>query len=186
MAQRIIGGSLKGKRLCPVSGRRIRPTGDRQRESIFNIISPVIPGAVVLDLFAGTGALGLEALSRGAQCAVLIDVQGPALAVIERNIRGCRLEDRTRTIRWDIEKNLNCLKGIGRCYDLVFMDPPYGFNCIAPALANLHQSGALKKGALVVVEHSREEPIPQSDLPYACSDQRRYGKTLVSFLNYMV
>ena len=186
MGQRIIGGRLKGKKLFSLQGNRIRPTGNRQRESIFNILSDPIRETAVLDLFAGTGALGLEALSRDAKVCTFIDVHRSAIQVIERNIRACRLEDSTRLICWNVEKNLKCLNTLGISFDLVFMDPPYNRGFIAPTLQNLHSSGNLKTGSIVVVEHAPDDKIPETGDTFTCYDQRRYGKTLVSFLNYMI
>lgn len=186
MGQRIIGGLLKGKKLFPIKGSHIRPTGDRQRESIFNILSDKIEDATVLDLYAGTGALGLEALSRGASVCIFIDNDKTAAQVIERNIRACRLEGNAKIIRWHIERNLRCLHALDIAFDFVFMDPPYNRGFITPTLENLHDSGCLKTGSLVIIEHASDDTIPKMDDIYTCYDQRRYGKTLVSFLNYMI
>jgi 16S rRNA (guanine966-N2)-methyltransferase len=186
MGQRIIGGRLKGKKLFSIQGNLIRPTGNRQRESIFNILSDRIRETAVLDLFAGTGALGLEALSRGAKTCIFIDVHRSAIQIIERNIRACRLEDSTRIIGWNVAKNLRCLNTLGISFDIVFMDPPYNRGLIAPALQNLHAGGNMKAGSTVVVEHAPDDEIPETGDAFTCYDQRRYGKTLVSFLNYMI
>lgn len=184
MGLRIISGSLRGKKLHPIKGTAIRPTADRLRESIFNIISSKVQDAVVLDLFAGTGALGIEALSRGAGFAVFIDNYKVALSVISQNNRLCALADRTKIIKYNIIKNLNCIKSAAPAFNLVFLDPPYNKNLIKPAMNNLLSSRCLEKNACIMVEHSRLEPIPE-DLPgFLLSDQRKYGRTMVSFLNY--
>ncbi|QTA90687.1 16S rRNA (guanine(966)-N(2))-methyltransferase RsmD [Desulfonema magnum] len=184
---RIISGELKGRKLHSVRGMAIRPTADRVRESLFNILSSHVREAVVLDLFAGTGAFGIEALSRGAAFAVFIDKHKSALSTVARNIRSCGLENRTKTIKWDIQKNLNCIKLTSfSAFNLVFMDPPYNRNLIKPSLCNLRASGSLEKGAIVAVEHSLSEAIPENYTEYVIADQRKYGKTLVSFLNYMI
>ncbi|MFC1812924.1 16S rRNA (guanine(966)-N(2))-methyltransferase RsmD [Thermodesulfobacteriota bacterium] len=183
---RIIGGDLRGKKLHSIRGAKIRPTADRLRESIFNILGLRVRDTVVLDLFAGTGALGLEALSRGADSAVFIENDKGALSLIERNIRSCNFNDKARTIKWDIKKNLNCIKSTSPTFDLVFMDPPYNGKAIRPALLNLQRSGALEEDALIIVEHSPLEAIPEDILELTVVDQRRYGKALVSFLNYVV
>ena len=182
---RIIGGDLRGKKLHSIRGAKIRPTADRLRESIFNILGLRVRDTVVLDLFAGTGALGLEALSRGADSAVLIENDKRALSLIERNIRSCNLPDKARTIKWDIKKNLNCIKSIRPAFGLVFMDPPYNGKTIKPSLLNLHRSGSMEEDALIIVEHSPLEAIPEDILGLTIVDQRRYGKTLVSFLNFV-
>jgi len=186
MSQRIIGGDLRGKKLAKLHGGAIRPTGDRQRESIFNILSNRVAGASVLDLYAGTGAFGIEALSRGAEICVFIDHEKTAVSIIERNIRRCRLENRSRIIRWNIEKSLECLKSVPYAFDLVFMDPPYNQGLIAPTLGHLGNSGSLSGDAILLVEHSFQEKMPETVEGFTRYDQRRYGKTLVSFLRYMV
>ncbi len=186
MGLRIIGGDLKRKKLYSVRGTMIRPSADRLRESLFNILSFRVQGSVVLDLFAGTGALGIEALSRGAKFAVFVDKHQSAFSAIYRNIQSCSLLNKTKIIKWDIIKNLNCIKAIKPAFNLVLMDPPYNRNIINPALFNLHRSCSLKKGACIVVEHTVLEPIPKDRLEFTIADQRRYGKTLVTFLDYMV
>ena len=183
---RIIGGRLKGKRLHSVPGPIIRPTGNRQRESMFNILSDAVVGAVVLDLFAGTGILGIEALSRGANFAVFLDRFRGAISVIERNIRSCKLEDRTKIIPWNIRHGLSCLKAQPFQFNLVFMDPPYNRENIRPALTNLYKTGCLKVGSTIVIEHCAREKVSVDETAYILTDQRRYGKTLVTFLSYMV
>lgn len=186
MSLRIIGGSLRRKKLHAVRGRHVRPTADRLRESIFNILSSRIRKAVVLDLFAGTGAFGIEAISRGAEYAVFIDNHREALAVIARNIKACAFSDRTKIIKWDIKNNLSCIKSFYPTFNLVFLDPPYNQNMVKPALLNLFQSNSLEKAACIMVEHAVTEPL-QGDLKgFEMDDQRRYGKTLVSFLTYVV
>lgn len=179
---RVIGGKLRGRKLSSLRGTATRPTADRHREAIFNILAGRIQGAVVLDLFAGTGALGIEALSRGASYAVFIDHHKDAISVIARNLKLCLLDERSKIIQWDIARNLNCIRMNDQKFDLIFMDPPYQKNLVGPALLHLQQVQALAAGARIVVEHSPFETIT-SDL-CACEilDQRKYGKTLVSFL----
>lgn len=180
---RIIGGNLKKKKLNSISGLKIRPTADRLRESIFNIISVRIKDAVVLDLFAGTGAMGIEALSRGAKLSVFIDHYRTALSVIERNIRACSLKKSAKIIRWDIIKNLNCIKSADFSFDLVFIDPPYARNLVKQTLLNLQRSRCLDKKALIIVEHSILEPVPEHILTFKRTYQKKYGKTMVSYLS---
>ncbi|MGD9382499.1 MAG: 16S rRNA (guanine(966)-N(2))-methyltransferase RsmD [Desulfobacterales bacterium] len=186
MELRIISGRLKGKKLRSVRGVTIRPTADRLRESIFNILSNQVLNAMVLDLFAGTGALGMEALSRGAESAVFVDNNPGALSVIQRNITSCAFDKQAHIIKWDIKKNLDCLKSAGTAFDLVFMDPPYNQGMVKSALFNLEQTGSLEQAARIVVEHSPLEPIPEDIFMFEIADRRKYGKTLVSFLTYMV
>jgi len=186
MGLRIIGGALKGKKLYSVRDTSIRPTADRLRESIFNILSHRVLDAVVLDLFAGTGALGIEALSRGAESAVFVDNGKGALSVLRRNIDSCMLDQKANIVKWNIRQNLNCIKSKKQNYDLIFLDPPYDKNFIKPTLFNLEKSHSLKDDACIVVEHSLFEPIPTDLFAFDLLDQRKYGKTLVSFLNYVI
>jgi 16S rRNA (guanine966-N2)-methyltransferase len=186
MGLRIIGGSLRGKKLHVVPGIMVRPTADRLREALFNIIAARVREAVVLDLFAGTGALGIEALSRGAEYVVFIDNNQRALSAIARNLKSCAYSERTKIFKWDISKNLNCIKSSMPAFNLVFIDPPYSQNIIKPALFNLYRSNSLASGAYVVIEHTASEPLPADLGQFAIDDQRKYGKTLVSFLIYVV
>ncbi|MEZ4528955.1 MAG: 16S rRNA (guanine(966)-N(2))-methyltransferase RsmD [Desulfobacterales bacterium] len=181
---RIIAGEFRGRKLLSVRGMKTRPTSDRIRESIFNILSDAVQDAVVLDLFAGTGAMGIEALSRGGRHALFIEQNRDALAAISQNIRNCSLENRTRTMRWDIVKNLNCLRNMPDPFTLVFMDPPYAQNMVEPALQNLMQSGSLAPGAMIAAEHTPAEPVETQGIEI--TDQRKYGKTVVSFLLYNI
>lgn len=181
---RIIAGEHKGRKLhCP-EGRQTRPTSDRLRETIFNILSARTRQAVVLDLFSGTGAMALEAISRGAISAVLVDDSHRSVSLISRNIQSFSLEKKACVKKWDITRNLNCLRDVHPKFDLIFMDPPYNRNMIAPTLHHLLKSASLADHACIVVEHSLLEPggldIPDLEL----TDQRTYGKTRVSFLSY--
>ncbi|MCP4350736.1 MAG: 16S rRNA (guanine(966)-N(2))-methyltransferase RsmD [Desulfobacterales bacterium] len=203
-ALRIISGKLRGKKLLRIRGMDIRPTSDQVRESIFNIISSQVRGTSVLDLFAGTGALGIEALSRGAESAVFIDNNKISLSVIEKNIKSCNFEDKTKIIKWNIATSLNCIKSAQPPFNLVFMDPPYRENLAESALHNLHKSRSLENGACIIVEHPFQNnatshfslltshfPLLTSHFPLLTSHfslltQRKYGKTLVSFLSYML
>jgi 16S rRNA (guanine966-N2)-methyltransferase len=186
MALRVIAGELKGRRLRTVPSLKTRPTADRIREAIFNILGPAVQGAHVLDLFAGTGAFGIEAVSRGAALAVFIEIGREALGVLSANIEACGLADRVSVIRWDAGRNLNCLSNREPRFDLVFLDPPYRRGLVTPALFSLHAARCLEDDARLVVEHGADDPFPDPGAPYRLRDRRRYGKTLVSFLNYMI
>ena len=186
MAIRIIGGELRGRKLVTVSGQQTRPTADRVREAIFNILGDRISNALVLDLFAGTGAMGIEALSRGAESVLFADDDKRALTALEKNVKACSLESRAKIVKWNISKNLNIASSFQHTFNLVFIDPPYSKNLIQPTLLNLDQSQCMANGACIAIEHSPREPIPEKEKRFKISDQRRYGKTLVSFLSYML
>lgn len=183
---RIIGGKYKGRQLRSAKGTATRPTAGRTREAIFNIIAFQIAGARVLDLFAGTGAMGIEALSRGAQSAVFIDSRPDSISVLRKNLAVLASEIPTRVIQWDPARNLNCLNSSAPVIDLVFMDPPYNRNLIAPTLVHLHASQSLSNNALVIIEHSSLESVSAGQLPFEMIDRRKYRKTLVSFFKYVV
>jgi 16S rRNA (guanine966-N2)-methyltransferase len=183
---RIISGTHKGRKLTSVPGWKTRPTSDRIKESIFNILPVIAPETLVLDLFAGTGSFSLETLSRGASYAVLIDNASPAIEVIKQNLTLCGFLDRSKVIIWDILRNLNCLIRLQKKFNLIFMDPPYNQHTITPVLNHLIQSLALADSARIIIEHSIKEPLSSLPPPFILNDERRYGKTLVSFLTYMV
>lgn len=183
---RIVSGKLGGRKLFSTGGDGTRPTSDRVREALFNILGGRVTNTSVLDLFAGTGALGIESISRGARSAVCIDNRKAAIGTIRKNLQHLDLEEEIKIIMWDIARNLNCLQAPAPIYDLVFMDPPYERGLIQKAIENLHRSQSIRPGATLVVEHSSRERLPQ-DLDFVdLEDQRKYGKTLVSFLTYMV
>ena len=186
MSLRIIGGRLRGKKLCSVPGLLTRPTADRVREAVFNILASEVVGARVLDLFAGTGCLGLEALSRGARQAVFIDNHQQPVSVIKKNIVACRVESVSQVIRSDLRYNMNRISVGGGDFDLVFMDPPYNQGLIEPTLVLLDTKKLLKRNSIVMVEHTHLEPIGENITPFIVKDQRKYGKTLVSFLLYAI
>jgi 16S rRNA (guanine966-N2)-methyltransferase len=171
---RIIAGSRKGARIFAPKGRDTRPTGDRVREAAFNLIGPV-DGMAVLDLFSGSGAMGLEALSRGAASAVFVDHDRAAVRAIDRNLEKLGLD--ARVYPDDVGRRLAAEAAGGRRYDLVLIDPPYrSLAGILPVLAT-HLPAVVAPGGLVVVESdAREEP----ELPLPQRTSRRYGSARVT------
>jgi 16S rRNA (guanine966-N2)-methyltransferase len=176
---RIIAGSLKGRTLAPVKGR-IRPTAAKVREAVFNILGPAVLEARVLDLFAGTGALGIEALSRGALEAVLVEDDPTALKVLRRNLETLGLTDRSEVLPVTVFSALKKLAARGSQFGLAFLDPPYGGEAAA-ALAALAGPGLLLPQAVVVAEHGRRETLPESCGTLKLQEVRRYGDTQVAF-----
>jgi 16S rRNA (guanine966-N2)-methyltransferase len=184
---RIIGGQFRGLHLAPVgegdAKAHLRPTSDRVRESIFNLLihggyGDPISGERVLDLFAGTGALGLEAISRGAASATFVDDGVAARGLLKRNIELTRTEGVTEVLRRDATRLGPCREG---GYGLVFLDPPYGKGLGEKALASCVEGGWLATGAMVVWEEGAAPVIPQG---FEMLDQRRYGDTLVTMLRW--
>ncbi len=182
---RIVGGALRGRALSAPRSQAIRPTSDRLRESIFDILAhrfgDPVSGAAVIDLFAGTGALGLEALSRGAARALFVDDGAEARALLRANIETLGLGGVTRVFRRDATKL--GLAPPGEVFSLAFLDPPYDKGLAAPALAALIEGGWLAKDALVVIEEAAGAEI---ELPPALTpeDARRYGDTQFLFARY--
>jgi 16S rRNA (guanine966-N2)-methyltransferase len=177
---RIIAGEARGRRLFAPDGDETRPTADRVKESLFNILGPKVTGASVLDLFAGSGALALEAISRGAAFAALVDASRDAIKVIERNIALVRAEDRTLLIRADWREALLKLKG--RRFSLVFLDPPYRMQDVYPAAAAaLKAQDLLEPGAVILMEYAAKSPL-SPPAGFEIFDERRYGDTSVALI----
>ncbi|MFH1019833.1 MAG: 16S rRNA (guanine(966)-N(2))-methyltransferase RsmD [Pseudomonadota bacterium] len=178
---RIISGSARGRKLL-APGRRfgglIRPTSDRAREAIFNILADKVVGARVLDLFAGTGALGLEALSRGALLAVFVDAQRSVTELVGRNIALCGFAEHAMVFHRDLARGLAFLtpKQPPEGFDLVFLDPPYGSTLALRGLESLAGGNFLAAKAIVVLEDAAEAQYPEIMGPLACFDRRRYGE----------
>ncbi len=177
---RIISGTLKGKKLFSAIGLSLRPTSDRVRESVFDILQGTIEGLRVLDLFAGTGAMGIEALSRGAAAAVFIENQKSSLEALRKNLSTCRLEGISEVLAQEAEEGLRVLEGRGRSFDLIFLDPPYGKGLARRTLAGLAESRLLKPETLIVAEHSPAEEVGEI-FPLERADFRKYGGTCISF-----
>jgi 16S rRNA (guanine966-N2)-methyltransferase len=184
MRMRIIGGDRRGKKLRSVPGGHIRPTSNRLRETIFNVIAGRVPDAVALDMFAGTGALGIEALSRGARLCVFIDKDPRSIDLIRENVRSCGFEKQAQLIRLDIARHLSRVKKVFPACDLVFMDPPYERDFVNPALASLAESRCLAPGAVVVAEHSPAEPIREDSADFEILKSKRQGRNVASFFRY--
>ena len=177
---RIIAGAFKGRRLAPVKGR-VRPTAAKVREAVFSILGPAVGGLRVLDLFAGTGALGIEALSRGAATAVFVEDHPESLKVLRRNLADFGLADRTTVWPLPVATALKQLAGRGESFGLAFLDPPYGGGAAVAALSALAELPLLAPGARVVVEHSRRESLPEACGVLRRLSVRRYGDTQVAF-----
>ncbi len=178
---RIISGTCKGRKLSQIQGKEIRPTSDRTREAIFNILGERVVKARVLDLFAGTGALGLEALSRGAEYAVFVDVSKQSCQVIRENIKRCRYEKVSELYCHDLAQGLSPLVTDNRV-DLVFLDPPYGQKWIETVISFPDFMDVMDENTLVVAEYSIKEN-PFRDFKHLdIFKQKKYSKTMVSFL----
>jgi 16S rRNA (guanine966-N2)-methyltransferase len=172
---RIVAGEWGGRRLAAPAGRDVRPTGERVREALFSILGEAVTGARVLDLCAGSGALGLEALSRGAASATLVDAAPAAARAAEENVRRLGATG-AQVHRGDARRFLADAARAGRQYDLVFLDPPYRDAATLGRDLGEALGPVLAPGARVVTESDRRAPLP---LPWPPDDERRYGDTLI-------
>ena len=182
---RIVAGKHRGRVIVAPKGHSTRPTADRTRQALFNVLehaawSPGLAGARVIDLFAGSGAFGLEALSRGAAFALFIDPDPAALAAIAENIAGLRVEAFCDVRRADAGR---LAASAAAPFDLAFLDPPYDKGLVEPALRGLASGDWLADGAIAIVEQGANEPAPVS-ADYEVLDNRAWGAARVWFLRY--
>jgi len=176
---RIISGDYKGRKLVKVHGSIIRPTSDRVREALFNILGSQIKKAKVLDLFAGTGALGIEALSRGADHATFIDL---SCDVIHENLQLCGLEDKALVLNCDIIKESIPKILLDQFFDFIFIDPPYGKKFIEHIFQNDSFFNNLGKNSIIITEQSHKENLNITGTGLDIYRQKKYSKTIISFI----
>jgi len=176
---RVISGSRKGRKLVKIEGDWIRPTSDRTKEAVFNILGPAIREARVLDLFAGTGALGIEALSRGARHAVFMDLN---CDIVRQNLLPCRFETHSTILCHDIIHDPLPVILKGQTFDFVFMDPPYKTGYIEKTLEKEGLIDLLAPGGIIIAEHSFKESLQISLSGLDISRQKKYSKTMISFI----
>ena len=173
---RVVSGSARGRKLKEPTGYNIRPTGDKVKESIFNIIQFDIEGRRVLDLFAGTGQLGIEALSRGAKSAVFVDSASDSVKLIRENLKICGFMDVANVYGRD---SLRFLEDDDK-FDLIFIDPPYDTKLTEKALLKIVEFDKLNINGIIICESKAEMPIPTVELPYSFQKQYRYGSVSVA------
>ena len=178
---RVIGGAAKGRRLKVPKGSAVRPTADRVKESLFNILPRDLSGAWVLDVFAGSGNLSIEALSRGAEHAVLIDASQRAAAMIRQNLRRLGLEAQCEIWIAPAARAMRSLARRHDSFDYIFLDPPYDQRLAPRSLALIAQCLLLRSTGTLVIEHSGREHLNEAYEPLRLHDQRRYGDTRLSF-----
>lgn len=170
---RVITGSARGRRLGELEGMETRPTTDRVKEGMFNILQFDIEGRRVLDLFAGTGQLGIECLSRGAVSAVFVDRRADAVKLIRENLKATDLQDRARVVAGD---SMEYLKSLRERFDIILLDPPYGAGLLEPAIACIVRFDILTPHGIIVAEHPAERTLPPPEPPYRLHRTYRYGK----------
>ncbi len=177
---RLTGGTARGRRVASPRGGLTRPTSDRIRENLFNILGP-LEGARVLDLFCGAGTLGLEALSRGASSAWFVDVQKLPLRALASSVASLGFEERVTVRRLRLPGGLDAIRSHARAFDLVLLDPPYGSLDLEPCLERLGAEGLVAAGGIVVAEHDRSKLPGETHGRLRKVDERRYGRTVLTF-----
>lgn len=176
---RIIGGKFRSRILAEFAGENVRPTSDRAREALFNILSLKIYGARVLDLFAGSGALGLESLSRGAKEVVFNDVSKDSVAILKKNLSTLKIlvnGEEAKVLNMDY---LSCLERVDGAFDLIFLDPPYRFDYGKIALEKIAKKGLLSENGIAMYES--DHPFDGKIEGLELYDERKYGKAYLTF-----
>jgi len=177
---RVISGKARGTRLMTIEGKNTRPTTDRIKESLFNLIQFDIPGQRVLDLYAGSGALGIEAASRGAEEVVLVERHRPCHKVIEANLEKCHFEDVVKLVKSDVSTALISLSN----FDVILMDPPYERDMVERTLEQIVDHEVINPEGLVVIEHERGLEMASEVKGLSLQSTRNYGITGISIYRY--
>lgn len=181
---RVISGSAKGRPLKSVPGNGTRPTTDKVKEALFSMIGPYFEGGTALDLYAGTGGLGIEALSRGMEAAVFVDMEQKAIDTVRANLKAARLEAQAEVYRNDAGRALAALEKRGRSFDLVFLDPPYRMKHGDELMVTLADKHLLKPEAVVVLEHESGYSYPEDIPGFSRMKQSVYGEVTISIYQY--
>jgi hypothetical protein len=177
---RVISGSARGLKLNTPGDDRVRPTTDRVKESMFNIVQDWVYDSQVLDLFAGSGALGIEALSRGASQAVFCDNSLDSIKIIKSNIEKARVVDRSQIVSGDFKRCLRDMEAKNQSFDMIFVDPPYYKGLFEEVLDTIRSCKILKKDGIVIVEHDAKRPIGQVE-GLEVYKEKKYGITMLTF-----
>lgn len=180
---RVIAGKFKSRQLKSVDSKLTRPTTDKNKENLFNMIGPFFNGGVCLDLFGGSGGLGIEAISRGMDELYSVDKQYKAFATIKENIQTLKIQDVAHVYKMDYQKALQQFANENIQFDLVFLDPPYGLKISQKILDFLVKNCMLKQGCLLVIEDLNEEVIEIKE-PFLLKKQQSYGITTLQIIVY--
>lgn len=177
---RVVSGKFKGRQLKAVPGMNTRPTTDKVKESIFNIIGPYFDGGSALDLFGGSGSLGIEALSRGIDRVVFVDKDGKAIQTIKQNVETFELEPRVEIYRNDAMRALNALNKREISFDLILLDPPYKRHHLEDLIHKISDYHLLSETGLIMAEHSNDVELPIILGSFKRTRQEHYGLTVIS------
>jgi 16S rRNA (guanine(966)-N(2))-methyltransferase RsmD len=181
---RIIGGSAKGAVIRTLKGDCVRPTADKVREALFDILFGRVEGAVFLDLYAGSGAVGIEALSRGAEKVIFVEKDKKVVSIMKENINKCKFVDRAVIINRKVESAFGEIKKYRDAFDLIFMDPPYGEADYGKILYEMCGHGLLEKDGTLAIEHMKKEDLPEEIAGIRRIKTRTYGQTTLSFYKF--
>ena len=174
---RVITGTARGRRLGELKGQETRPTTGKVKEAIFSALQFDLEGRRVLDLFAGTGQMGIEALSRGASSCVFVDMRRDAAALVRENLAVCGLSDRAQVVCGDA---MGYLASVRAPFDLVFLDPPYGDEVLERAIAHIARFDILAPRGIIVAESPADKTLPALSAPYGVYREYRYGRIKVT------
>ncbi|XKK25932.1 16S rRNA (guanine(966)-N(2))-methyltransferase RsmD [Bacillus sp. CB62A.1] len=181
---RVVSGKCKGHPLKAVPGNTTRPTTDKVKESIFNMIGPYFDGGIALDLFGGSGGLGIEALSRGIDKAIFVDRDSKAIKVIHQNLESCRIQEQAEVYRNDAERAVKALIKREMSFDLILIDPPYKEQKIVSLISVMDQHGLLHSDGLIMAEHGNDVVLPNSIGRLVKVRAENYGITAISIYKY--
>lgn len=178
---RVITGKSKGNKLIAPKGLHTRPTSDKVKESIFNILGDIKDDALVLDLFAGSGNVGIEFLSRGASKCYFIDNDANSIKSVKENLERTRLVSQAFVYKNTAEKAINSLGSRGILFDYIFLDPPYEREILIPIIEKISNNNLLKNKGIIIVEHESKLNLPENIKSFIKNDSRKYGGTTISF-----
>ncbi len=179
---RIIAGENRGKKLKAVPGMKTRPTADRVKEAVFSSISEDLYGSRFLDVFSGTGNIALEAVSRGAASAVLLEKDTDALQVIQDNVAACRQQERCTILRGDSIASMNTLSRQGKQFDLIYVDPPYQAGLYEEVLKNIAEKNLLAQDGMILLECAKNTSISMENSIFFIYKEKCYGDTCVLYV----
>ncbi|MDD2482349.1 MAG: 16S rRNA (guanine(966)-N(2))-methyltransferase RsmD [Lutispora sp.] len=177
---RIIAGELKGRKLERIDTELIRPTSDRVREALFSILGDMVIDSRFLDLFAGSGSVGIEAFSRGAKEVVFVDAGNDSIKVLNSNLQKTNLIEETEIIQADYAATVEKLAYQGRKFDIIFIDPPYKFGIALDAVRKIQEKNLLSKNGVIIVEHGSKDLIPEKIGIFEIFKEKKYGNIRLS------
>ena len=178
---RVISGKVRGLKLNTPKNQDVRPTTDRVKENLFNMINSYIMDSNILDLFAGTGSLGIECLSRGAKNCVFIDISKESIAIVKSNIKKARVENESLVLNLDFKDAVSRLQSQKNKFDVIFMDPPYYKEMFVDALEKIDNANLLDEEGIIVVEHDTKDILPDKVNRLEKTKDKKYGNTTLTF-----